>query len=73
MAINLGKGTVGIHGGYSPKSGEPRVLPIYQSATYKYDDPDTLEALFDLKADGHLYSRISNPTVGALEEKYTKL
>ncbi|WP_370831605.1 O-acetylhomoserine aminocarboxypropyltransferase/cysteine synthase family protein [Clostridium sp.] len=73
MAINLGKGTVGIHGGYSPKSGEPRVLPIYQSATYKYDDPDTLEALFALKTDGHLYSRISNPTVGALEEKYAKL
>lgn len=73
MSINLGKGTVGIHGGYSPKSGEPRVLPIYQSATYKYDDPDTLEALFALKADGHLYSRISNPTVGALEEKYAKL
>lgn len=73
MSNNLGKGTVGIHGGYSPKSGEPRVLPIYQSATYKYDDPDTLEALFSLKAEGHLYSRISNPTVGALEEKYAKL
>ncbi len=73
MSNNLGKGTVGIHGGYSPKSGEPRVLPIYQSATYKYDDPDTLAALFDLKAEGHLYSRISNPTVGALEEKYAKL
>ena len=73
MAINLGKGTVGIHGGYQPKSGDPRVLPIYQSATYKYDDPDTLEALFALKAEGHLYSRISNPTVGALEEKYAKL
>ena len=73
MSNNLGKGTVGIHGGYSPKSGEPRVLPIYQSSTYKYDDPDTLEALFSLKAEGHLYSRISNPTVGALEEKYAKL
>ena len=73
MSNNLGKGTIGIHGGYSPKSGEQRVLPIYQSATYKYDDPDTLEALFALKAEGHLYSRISNPTVGALEDKYTKL
>ena len=73
MSNNLGKGTIGLHGGYSPKSGEPRVLPIYQSATYKYDDPDTLEALFALKAEGHLYSRISNPTVGALEDKYTKL
>lgn len=73
MTRKLGRGTVGIHGGYSPKSGEPRVLPIYQSTTYKYDDPDILSALFDLKADGHLYSRISNPTVGALEEKYAKL
>lgn len=73
MTKKLGRGTVGIHGGYAPKSGEPRVLPIYQSTTYKYDDPDVLSALFDLKAEGHLYSRISNPTVGALEEKYTKL
>lgn len=73
MTNNLSKGTIGIHGGYSPKSGEPRVLPIYQSATYKYDDPDTLEALFNLKAEGHLYSRISNPTCGALEDKYAKL
>ena len=73
MSNNLGKGTIGIHGGYSPKLGETRVLPIYQSATYKYDDPDTLEALFALKSEGHLYSRISNPTVGALEDKYAKL
>lgn len=73
MVKNLGIGTVAIHEGYNPKSGEARVLPIYQSSTYKYDDPDTLEALFNLKAEGHLYSRISNPTVGALEEKYSKL
>ena len=73
MKFNFGKGTMGVQGGYSPKSGEPRVLPIYQSATYKYDDPDILADLFDLKADGHLYSRISNPTVSALEEKYAKL
>ena len=73
MKFNFGKGTIGVQGGYSPKSGEPRVLPIYQSATYKYDDPDILADLFDLKADGHLYSRISNPTVSALEEKYAKL
>ena len=60
MSNNLGKGTIGIHGGYSPKSGEPRVLPIYQSATYKYDDPDTLEALFALKAEGQdVYKRQS--------------
>lgn len=73
MSNQWTKGTVCIQGGYSPKAGEPRVLPIYQSATYKYDDPDFLADLFDLKAEGHLYSRISNPTVAALEEKYAKL
>jgi O-acetylhomoserine (thiol)-lyase len=73
MSNQWTKGTVCIQGGYSPKAGEARVLPIYQSATYKYDDPDFLADLFDLKAEGHLYSRISNPTVAALEEKYTKL
>lgn len=67
------KGTICIQGGYTPKAGEPRVLPIFQTATYKYDDPDQLEKLFNLGAEGHLYSRISNPTVGALEEKFAKL
>lgn len=67
------KGTVCIQGGYEPKAGEPRVLPLYQSTTYKYDDPDFLAQLFNLEAEGHLYSRISNPTVAALEEKFTQL
>lgn len=67
------QGTVCIQGGYSPKAGEPRVLPIFQSTTYKYDDPDYLEEVFNLKAEGHLYSRISNPTVSALEEKFAML
>ena len=73
MRNNLGRGTIGIHGGYFPSSGHPRVLPIYQSATYKFDDPDMLEDLFNLKSEGHLYSRISNPTVAALEEKFSRL
>lgn len=73
MRNNLGRGTIGIHGGYFPSSGQPRVLPIYQSATYKFDDPDMLEDLFNLKSEGHLYSRISNPTVAALEEKFSSL
>lgn len=73
MRNNLGRGTIGIHGGYFPSSGQPRVLPIYQSATYKFDDPDILEDLFNLKSEGHLYSRISNPTVAALEEKFSSL
>ena len=59
--------------GYKPKSGEPRVLPIYQSTTYKYDSSDALGDLFDLKSDGHMYSRISNPTVAAVEAKIASL
>ena len=56
-------GTKCIQSGYEPKNGEPRVLPIYQSTTYVYDSADTLGDFFDLKCDGHMYSRISNPTV----------
>lgn len=62
-----------IQSGYEPKSGEPRVLPIYQSTTYKYDSSEDLGALFDLKLDGHMYSRISNPTVAAVEAKIADL
>ena len=40
MLKNWEKGTICIQGGYTPKAGEPRVLPIFQSATYKYDDPE---------------------------------
>ena len=62
-----------IQKGYEPKNGEPRVLPIYQSTTYKYDSSNHLGDLFDLKADGHMYSRISNPTVSCVEEKIASL
>lgn len=58
-----------IQEGYTPKNGEPRVLPIYQSTTYKYDSSEHVGALFDLKAEGHMYSRISNPTVECVEKK----
>lgn len=58
-----------IQGGYKPKNGEPRVLPIYQSTTYKYDSANHLGDLFDLKAPGHMYSRISNPTLECVEAK----
>lgn len=71
--LNFNKGTICVQGGYNPKSGEARILPIYQSTTYKYDDPDEVAALFDLKAEGHMYSRISNPTVAAFEEKINEL
>lgn len=62
-----------IQSGYHPGNGEPRTLPIYQSTTYKYDNADTLGQLFDLKAEGHMYSRISNPTLAAVEEKLADL
>ena len=62
-----------IQSGYEPKNGEPRVLPIYQSTTYRYTDADNLGDLFDLKVDGHMYSRISNPTLAAVEAKIADL
>ena len=62
-----------IQSGYKPKNGEPRVLPIYQSTTYKYDSADHLGDLFDLKVPGHMYSRISNPTLSYVEEKIADL
>ena len=73
MSKNLKEGTICVQGGYSPKTGEPRVLPIYQSTSYKFDDPETVANLFDLKEEGHLYSRISNPTLESLEKKFSQL
>lgn len=65
--------TLCLHAGYEPKNGEPRTLPIYQSTTYKYDSTDFVGQLFDLTAEGHMYSRISNPTVDAVEKKIAAL
>ncbi len=65
--------TLCVQAGYQPQKGEPRILPIVQSTTYKYDEADDVAKLFDLEAEGHMYSRISNPTVAALEEKITAL
>ena len=62
-----------IQSGYKPQNGEPRVLPIYQSTTYKYDSAEHLGNLFDLKVPGHMYSRISNPTLACVEEKIADL
>lgn len=62
-----------LHAGYHPKNGETNVLPIYQSTTYRYDSTDHIGKLFDLSAEGHMYSRISNPTVAAVEEKIAAL
>jgi len=59
--------------GYKPKNGEPRVLPIYQSTTYKYDSAQYLGDLFDLKVAGHMYTRLSNPTIECVENKIAAL
>jgi len=62
-----------IQSGYKPENGQPRTMPIYQSTTYKYDSAAELGKLFDLEADGHMYTRISNPTVAYVEEKISDL
>ncbi len=62
-----------IQSGYDPKNGEPRQLPICQSTTYKYDSSQEIAQLFDLTKEGHMYTRISNPTVDAVEKKITDL
>ena len=70
---NWDKDTICIQGGYEPGNGEPRVLPIYQSTTYKYDSAEELAKLFDLETPGHMYTRISNPTVEYVERKIADL
>ena len=62
-----------LHEGYKPGNGDPKALPIYQSTTYTYDSTNHIGQLFDLTAAGHMYSRISNPTVAAVEEKIAAL
>lgn len=62
-----------IQAGYEPKNGEPRVLPIVQSTTYKYDSAETMGKLFDLEADGFFYTRLANPTLDAVEKKIAAL
>lgn len=54
--------TICVQGAYKPKSGEPRVVPIIQSTTFKYDSSDAMGDLFDLKTSGYFYSRLQNPT-----------
>ena len=61
--------TMALQAGYEPGNGEPRVLPICQSTTFKYSSCEELGDLFDLKTSGHFYSRLSNPTVAAVEDK----
>lgn len=65
--------TQALHAGYTPASGESRVLPICQSTTFVYDNPEEIADLFDLRRFGHFYTRISNPTLEAVEQKIAAL
>ncbi len=58
-----------IQSGYTPKNGESRVVPIYQSTTFKYDNSDDMGKLFDLEASGYFYTRLQNPTNDAVAAK----
>ncbi|WP_071025407.1 O-acetylhomoserine aminocarboxypropyltransferase/cysteine synthase family protein [Peptoniphilus raoultii] len=65
--------TLCVQAGYEPKSGQPRVVPIVQSTTFKYDSTETVANLFDLKEGGFFYTRLGNPTTDALEKKIAAL
>ncbi len=62
-----------VQGAYEPKNGEPRVIPIIQSTTYKYDSSEEMGDLFDLKASGYFYTRLQNPTNDYVAQKITML
>ncbi len=65
--------TLCVQAGWKPKNGEPRVLPIYQSTTFKYETSEMMARLFDLKDEGYFYTRLANPTNDAVAEKITAL
>ncbi len=66
-------GTQCVQAGWNPKNGEPRVLPIYQSTTFKYESTDQMARLFDLEEDGFYYSRLQNPTNEYVATKIAEL
>ena len=62
-----------VQGGYTPKNGEPRQIPIIQSTTFKYETGDAMGKLFDLEASGYFYSRLQNPTCDTVAAKICDL
>lgn len=73
MENKFNKETLCVQAGWTPKNGEPRVLPIYQSTTFKYDDSEQMARLFDLKDSGYFYTRLQNPTNDAVASKIAAL
>ncbi|ACD94087.1 O-acetylhomoserine aminocarboxypropyltransferase/cysteine synthase family protein [Trichlorobacter lovleyi] len=73
MDTNWKLETLAIQGGYEPKAGEARIVPIVQSTTFKYDDADYVAKLFDLEVPGFFYTRLGNPTADAFEKKIAQM
>ena len=73
MTKKLNPGTLCVQAGWTPKNGEPRVLPIYQSTTFKYDSSEEMARLFDLEESGYFYTRLQNPTTDAVAAKIAAL
>ena len=73
MSNTKGIGTKCVQGGYTPKNGEPRQIPIIQSTTFKYDTSSDMGKLFDLEASGYFYSRLQNPTCDNVAAKICSL
>ena len=65
--------TTCIQGGWQPKNGEPRILPIYQSTTFKYSTSEQMGRLFDLEENGYFYTRLAHPTNDAVADKIREL
>ncbi len=73
MSTNYRPDTICIQAGWKPGKGEPRVLPIYQSTTFKYENSDQMGRLFDLEDAGYFYTRLQNPTNDMVAAKITEL
>ena len=73
MAKQFKPETLCVQAGWSPKKGEPRVLPIYQSTTFKYETSEQMARLFDLEESGYFYTRLQNPTNDAVAAKIAAL
>ena len=73
MNNNLNRETLCVQAGWKPRNGEPRILPIYQSTTFKYDTSEEMARLFDLEESGYFYSRLQNPTCDAVAAKICAL
>ena len=73
MSKNYAKETICVQSGWQPKNGEPRILPIYQSTTFKYETSEQMGRLFDLEESGYFYTRLQNPTNDYVAAKICEL